>query len=94
LSDTKKSFSLLNSVPMKGFINSMAFFEAPESIQAEVQNKATSRAEEIKNKARLSGIIKSAQKKVCLAVAVGQEHKFGRWWRIKEAKNQCHIITL
>ncbi|KAJ3258497.1 pre-rRNA processing protein [Boothiomyces macroporosus] len=94
LSDTKKSFALLNSIPMVGFINSLAFFEAPESVNAEVQPKASSRAEEIKNKAKLSGIIKSAQKKLYLGVAVGQEHKFGRWWRIKEAKNQCHIITL
>lgn len=29
-----------------------------------------------------------------LAVGVGQEHRLGRWWRIKEAKNAVHIIPL
>jgi ribosomal RNA-processing protein 9 len=29
-----------------------------------------------------------------LVVGVGQEHRLGRWWRIKEAKNQILIIPL
>ncbi|XP_067936609.1 U3 small nucleolar RNA-interacting protein 2-like isoform X2 [Watersipora subatra] len=29
-----------------------------------------------------------------LAAAVGQEHKLGRWWRLKEAKNCLAIINL
>lgn len=29
-----------------------------------------------------------------LIAAVGQEHRLGRWWRIKEAKNSIVIIEL
>ena len=29
-----------------------------------------------------------------LLAAVGQEHKLGRWWRIKEAKNAILVIPL
>lgn len=29
-----------------------------------------------------------------LVAAVGQEHRFGRWWRIKQAKNSVVIIPL
>lgn len=29
-----------------------------------------------------------------LIAAVGQEHRLGRWWRIKEAKNSIIIIPL
>lgn len=30
----------------------------------------------------------------CLVVASGQEHRLGRWWRIKEAKNSVTVVTL
>jgi ribosomal RNA-processing protein 9 len=29
-----------------------------------------------------------------LVAAVGQEHRLGRWWRIKEAKNSIVVIPL
>lgn len=29
-----------------------------------------------------------------LIAAVSQEHRLGRWWRMKEAKNVVHIIPL
>lgn len=29
-----------------------------------------------------------------LIAAIGQEHRLGRWWRIKEAKNSILIIPL
>lgn len=29
-----------------------------------------------------------------LIAAVGQEHRLGRWWRIKEAKNHVLVIPL
>jgi len=50
----------LGSIPLRGFINSIAF----------------------ENKARF-----------CIA-AVGQEHRLGRWSRIKGAKNRIAIVTL
>jgi ribosomal RNA-processing protein 9 len=33
-------------------------------------------------------------KKTLLVAAVGQEHKLGRWLRIKEARNGLRIIEL
>lgn len=29
-----------------------------------------------------------------LYAAIGQEHKWGRWWRIPQAKNQIFVIDL
>lgn len=29
-----------------------------------------------------------------LAAAVGQEHRRGRWWRIREAKNSVVVVPL
>jgi ribosomal RNA-processing protein 9 len=29
-----------------------------------------------------------------LVVAIGQEHRLGRWWKLKEVKNQVIIIPL
>jgi len=29
-----------------------------------------------------------------IVAAVGQEHRLGRWWRIKEARNSIVIIPL
>ena len=33
-------------------------------------------------------------KKTLLAAAIGQEHKLGRWLRIKEARNGMRIVEL
>lgn len=29
-----------------------------------------------------------------LFVATGQEHRLGRWWRLKEAKNQVVVLDV
>lgn len=29
-----------------------------------------------------------------LIAAISQEHRLGRWWRIKEARNEIHSIPL
>lgn len=50
----------LYSIPMVGFVNSLAF--SPDG--------------------------------QVLVAGIGQEHKLGRWWRIKEAKNGIRIIKL
>jgi hypothetical protein len=31
---------------------------------------------------------------IVIAAAISQEHKFGRWKRIKEAKNQAMVFVL
>ena len=62
LSDSKKSFSLLLSWPVEGFVNSLQFFY-------------------------ISNIL-------YLAIGIGQEHRLGRWWRYKNAKNHVKVIRL
>lgn len=52
--------SVLFEVPVKGFVNSLAF-----------SNDGCK-----------------------LIAAIGQEHRLGRWWRIKEAKNSILVIPL
>lgn len=60
LGDHYRTISLLFEVPVKGFVNSLAF---------------TSNGDK-------------------LIAAVGQEHRLGRWWRMKEAANRILVISL
>lgn len=60
LGDNYRELSTIFEVPVKGFVNSLAF-----------TNDGTK-----------------------LIAAIGQEHRLGRWWRIKEAKNLIIIIPL
>lgn len=60
LGDNYRDLVLLFAVPVKGFVNGLAF-----------SNDGTK-----------------------LIAAVGQEHRLGRWWRIKEAKNSIVVIPL
>lgn len=60
LGDNYRELTLIFEVPVKGFVNSLAF-----------TNDGTK-----------------------LIAAIGQEHRLGRWWRIKEAKNTIMIIPL
>lgn len=61
LGDHYRTITLLFDIPVKGFVNSLAF---------------TSNGGEK------------------LIAAVGQEHRLGRWWRIKEAANRILVISL
>ena len=48
-------------------------------------------------KIRVSGFVNSlsfSKDGTCLSAAIGQEHRLGRWWTIKEAKNSLVLITL
>ncbi|KAJ3186956.1 pre-rRNA processing protein [Gaertneriomyces sp. JEL0708] len=77
--DGKKKFSLLACIPMTGFVNSLSFFEAPVVDTTMTSDQAS----------------KAPRKDVLhLAVGVGQEHRLGRWWRDKTAKNGVAIVTL
>ncbi|KAI8998193.1 WD40-repeat-containing domain protein [Gaertneriomyces semiglobifer] len=77
--DGKKKFSLLACIPMTGFVNSLSFFEAPVVDTTMTSDQAS----------------KASRKDVLhLAVGVGQEHRLGRWWRDKTAKNGVAIVTL
>ncbi|XP_076357390.1 U3 small nuclear riboprotein factor 55K isoform X2 [Tachypleus tridentatus] len=55
-----RNFTLLGTVPIKGFINALQFTKDGKHLVA----------------------------------GVGQEHRLGRWWRIKEARNSIVIIPL
>jgi ribosomal RNA-processing protein 9 len=70
LSESKKSFTLLNSIPVNGFANSMCFFNSKSLIG------------------------KDDKMHLCLGIAVGQEHRLGRWWRIKDSKNEARVYQL
>ncbi|KAH6570267.1 hypothetical protein BASA60_007871 [Batrachochytrium salamandrivorans] len=107
ISDNKRSFSLLNSIPMCGFVNSIKFFNAPLPnimeadadtkllIKEDKDNQATSAvAARIKAKANAQKLAESLKKTLHIAVGTGQEHRLGRWWRVKEAKNQVVVIGL
>lgn len=102
ISPTKRSFSPLLTIPMTGFINSMKFFEAPDVSVSSVPT-AADKAENKEDLSRSQKIMlaekerqrrKSTKKVLYLAAGVGQEHRLGRWWRVKEARNAVKIIKL
>ncbi|CAG8616876.1 2772_t:CDS:10 [Paraglomus brasilianum] len=57
-----RSFDLISSIPVLGFINSLSFL--------------------------------TSEKKTYLVIGAGQEHRLGRWERIKEAKNRWKSVEL
>lgn len=75
ISSDKKSFEALFKIGIvcflpneqHGFINSLEFFNAPES---------------------------EGDSGLYLAAGVGQEHKFGRWYKDKKAKNCVKVMHL
>lgn len=106
ISDTKKSFTLINCIPAKGFVNSMTFFEGPslstpqdtsanESApdnESSLLEGRTAIAKRIIEKGKNS--ISKKAKELYIAAALGQEHRLGRWWRMKSAKNQVMVLSL
>ena len=60
VSSSYRQMEEVNRIPVRGFVNSMAFSA---------------------DGARL-------------VAAVGQEHRLGRWWTLKEAKNSVVVVKL
>lgn len=98
LSDTKKSFGLLNCIPCEGFVNDLIFFEAPA---LSYSNKAAT--QKIEGSAVVKRIVESSTEErriktipveLYLAAAVGQEYRLGRWWRRKDVKNRIIVLGL
>ncbi|KAI8894105.1 WD40-repeat-containing domain protein [Globomyces pollinis-pini] len=97
LNESKRSFTLLNSIPMKGFVNSMSFFEAPSLDFQPPQMQKVEGSEiavKIKTNAEIQRLIKSAPKQWYLVCVTGQEHRLGRWWKLKSSKNQVAVVSL
>ncbi|KAJ3045517.1 pre-rRNA processing protein [Rhizophlyctis rosea] len=109
LNEAKRAFSMLNVIPMSGFVNSLHFFEAPplpsdsdtdsslipstssgdSSSTIPASSALTSRAHEILARAKKTPTTADV---LYLAVGVGQEHRLGRWWRDKSAKNGVRVV--
>ena len=78
----------------------MSFFEAAssESLTQQKNEKQTleglSRTEKILKLEHYKLKRKNVENHLHLAVALGQEHRLGRWWRMKGVKNQLKVISL
>lgn len=94
ISETKKSFSLINSIPVSGFVNSICLFEAPNAAVDIVTAKNSGIVERIKSKEIGLQKLNNAKKCVNLALAIGQEHRLGRWWCIKGLKSHIRVYQL
>ncbi|KAK6098950.1 pre-rRNA processing protein [Batrachochytrium dendrobatidis] len=106
VSENKHNFALLNAIPICGFINSLSFFEAPFSHTSQMgtdkdavlknsEDKPTSAvAARIRAKENAKRAAEAVSKSLHIAIGTGQEHRLGRWWRVKEAKNQIVVIGL
>ncbi|KAJ3373949.1 pre-rRNA processing protein [Kappamyces sp. JEL0680] len=101
LSDTKKSFQLLNCIPAEGFVNSIIFFEAPSLSFSHAASPAVSKddgqsavARRIIEKSKMQKMVGSIPQELYLGAAVGQEHRLGRWWRKKDVKNHVTVVSL
>ncbi|KAJ3145885.1 pre-rRNA processing protein [Geranomyces michiganensis] len=117
----KKRFQMIACIPMPGFINSLAFFEAPsvpasptptqtpttpQSDQTTTPTQPTSAAARLAS-ARAAAAAGAASSRrgaataaaaagdsLHLAIAIGQEHRLGRWWRIKDVRNEVRVLDL
>ncbi len=106
LTDSKQAFRLLTTIDMPGVINSLKFFEGPhlnqdtnEQVDKKKKNSqdATPQGQPQSMVSMLANRGKELQKNLkslYLAVAVGQEHRLGRWFKVNEAKNVMKVITL
>jgi ribosomal RNA-processing protein 9 len=89
-----KSFSLITSIPVKGFINDLRLVEVSQDLDsvAPIATTAAQRREAARQKMDMAQQIPDAPI-LHLMVAVGHEHRFGRWFKVKGAKNHVsHLI--
>lgn len=82
ISEDIKSFEAVGSLDAPGYVNSLQLSSlAP--VGGGKKGKVGG------NKQSLGG-----KSRVLLTAALGQEHKFGRWIRFSEAKNQALVVVL
>jgi hypothetical protein len=63
----------------------LIFFNAPSTLQDIPDNVISEKPRNVSSKNVDS---------LYLGVGIGQEHRLGRWWRLKGVKNQIMIINL
>ncbi|KAI8804518.1 WD40-repeat-containing domain protein [Cladochytrium replicatum] len=81
VTDEKRSFVHILDVPVVGFVNALLFFNAP--VSEEVQKEG----------GPLPPLLKK-EDPLWLGIGVGQEHRMGRWARVREAKNEIKLVVL
>lgn len=82
-----RSFSLVAEIPALGYVNSLRLSLLPDS----KGNTKISAKSQKKNKAETG---RQPCKGVLLVAGLGQEHKFGRWHKISEAKNHALVAVI
>ncbi|KAJ3218131.1 pre-rRNA processing protein [Dinochytrium kinnereticum] len=99
--DDRKSFAALCKLPAVGFVNSIRFFTAPALIGDSDDMPAEEDASQMNAGAlrraiarKREEVSKKTKNVLHLALGLGQEHRMGRWWREKAAKNRVEIIVL
>lgn len=84
ISDDLRSFALIGSIDGLGYVNSLQMLQLPAN-----RRKASNRVKVISSNLEAQG-----QQGVMIVAALGQEHKFGRWKKLKEAKNVAMVAVL
>ncbi|RKP33129.1 hypothetical protein BJ085DRAFT_34719 [Dimargaris cristalligena] len=86
-----RSFSLLTTIPMVGFVNALQFAELPtDALEEQVEAIADGSLD----KDNKDGPLPLTPSLLKIVAGVGQEPKLGRWLRIKEARNSIQVIPL
>ena len=93
ISEDMRSFSALSTViPALGFVNSLQMLQLPAS---RTKSLAMAEASLVNGRrAKVAAAGDGAPKGIMLVAALGQEHKFGRWRRIAEARNQAIVVVI
>lgn len=86
ISEDIKSFTPMGTVDALGYIN---------SIQMNIITPSSTEKGKKENKKNHSQALGGGSKrKVLVTAALAQEHKFGRWMKLKEAKNQALLAII
>lgn len=85
-----RSFKLQAEWAVKGVVNALAFFEGPDWDTKDNESEAQAESVNRRERARM---VKAAEKFVYLAVAVGDEHRLGRWFACP-ARNRVLVVKL
>lgn len=98
ISESKKSFVILNCIAISGIINSLKFIESPVTKRTTENEVKNTQIVGVKERILHREIRERYQAKVAhsqhLLVAVGREHRLGRWWCVKNCEPAVVLVTL